>query len=250
MIEAVADLILERIAAQDANRPRSLQASVGPSDLGGDCDHCLAAKFAGWTQTRELAWLPYVGTAVHASLGQAFDTSTGEWLVESPVSVGKVAGVDVWGTADLFHLPTRTVVDFKVVGITTLRKARAAVKAGRGIHDPKYRAQAHLYGAGFEARHVAVMYLPRNAPDLAKELVWAEEGYSPDVVASTLKRASLLCAGVNGAGNEADYIATLERAEGCYDCPRYFDWDTHASTVWAASAPRTVASLTEAMGHA
>ena len=248
MIEPVADLILEAIEAQAARHPRTLQAEVGPSDLGDPCDHCLGAKFAGWTKARELAWLPYVGTAVHEKLGGAFDTSTGEWLVEQPVSVGRVMGVDVWGTLDLFHLPTRTIVDFKVVGVSTLRKARAAIKAGTGFHDPKYRRQVHLYGKGAEARHVAIMFLPRNSVDLYKDLVWWAEPYDESVAQSTLDRASLIAAGVNGAQNEEDFIATLRREPGCYDCPRYHDWDTHKAQQWEASPPRAVSSMQEALG--
>lgn len=239
MLEPVADLILSAIEAHDAARPRSLQAHVGPSDLGDPCDHCLAAKFAGWQKRSELSWLPYVGTAVHEYLSHAFPTDGGEWLSEAPVSVGQVMGVDVWGTADLFHLPTRTVVDFKVVGITTLRAAR------RGDVSEKYRRQAHLYAGGFEARHAVIMFLPRNSPNLAKDLVWHAEPYDAELVATTLARARIIAAGVNSAEREEDYILSLPRAEGCYDCPRFFDWDTHSAGEWAASPPRTINSMNE-----
>ena len=242
MIEPVADLILDRIEQHDANRPRSLQADVGPSDLGGECDHCLAAKFAGWQKKRELAWLPYIGTAVHEYLGKAFDASTGEWLVEQPVSVGTIMGRDVWGTADLYHLPTRTVIDFKIVGVKTLRDARA------GRVSEQYRRQVHLYGKGFEARNVAVLFLPRSSPNLHKDLVWHAEALDVKLATDTLRHASILCAGVNAAENEEDYIATLARAEGCYDCPRYHDWDTHFGATWAAVPARPIDSMTEAMG--
>lgn len=30
------------------NQPRSLQKEIGPSELGTDCLHCLAARLAGW----------------------------------------------------------------------------------------------------------------------------------------------------------------------------------------------------------
>ena len=31
-----------------ANQPRSLQRIIGPSEIGNPCDHCLAARLAGW----------------------------------------------------------------------------------------------------------------------------------------------------------------------------------------------------------
>ncbi|NUP75335.1 MAG: hypothetical protein HOQ07_11915, partial [Sinomonas sp.] len=51
------------------NQPRSLQRTIGPSEIGNPCDHCLAAKLAGWDETEnDVPWLPFVGTAVHAAL--------------------------------------------------------------------------------------------------------------------------------------------------------------------------------------
>ena len=34
-------------------QPREKQAEIGPSELGSDCLHCLAAKLAGWPQSRK-----------------------------------------------------------------------------------------------------------------------------------------------------------------------------------------------------
>ena len=33
------------------DQPREKQAEIGPSELGSDCLHCLAAKLAGWPQS-------------------------------------------------------------------------------------------------------------------------------------------------------------------------------------------------------
>lgn len=37
------------------NAPRELQREIGPSELGTDCVHCLAAKLAGWPERRSPA---------------------------------------------------------------------------------------------------------------------------------------------------------------------------------------------------
>ena len=44
-----------RTVIEDAitNHPRTLQKQIGPSEVGTPCDHCLAAKLAGWEETRD-----------------------------------------------------------------------------------------------------------------------------------------------------------------------------------------------------
>ena len=41
--------IRQLIEADIQNAPRELQREIGPSELGTDCVHCLAAKLAGWS---------------------------------------------------------------------------------------------------------------------------------------------------------------------------------------------------------
>lgn len=217
----IPSLIVEAITAHDANRPRNLQRHVGPSDLGNPCDHCLAAKLAGWEKRPELAWLPYIGTAVHAQLADAFGVMPG-WDTERSTVVGFVGGRVVDGTADLFHVPTRTVVDFKIVGVNTLKDAKA------GRISEQYRAQVHLYGRGLEADHVAIAFLPRSAPDLRHMVYWTEP-YDEAIVYRTLARADRLdlCVRVH----QGVCIKDMDRAPGCYDCPRYPDWAAHCESL-------------------
>jgi hypothetical protein len=217
MLEPVKDLIFQAIEKHANSRPRSLQTMVGPSDLGDTCDHCLSAKLAGWQKRTELAWLPYIGTAVHEYVAQAFTGD--EWISETSSMVGHVEGMPVWGTADLFHIPTRTVVDFKVVGQATLTAAK------RGEVREQYRRQVHLYARGLEAKHVAIMFLPRSSPDLYRSTVWWEQDYDQNVAMHTIARANLLAFGARTASDTYQHIKSLPRAVGCYDCPRFEDWD-------------------------
>jgi hypothetical protein len=217
MIEQVQNLILSAIEKHANSRPRSLQTMVGPSDLGDTCDHCLSAKLAGWEKRKELAWLPYIGTAVHEYLAGAFTDD--EWISETPSMVGHVDGMPVWGTADLFHIPTRTVVDFKIVGANTLRAAK------RGDVREQYQRQVHLYARGLNARNVAILFLPRSMPDLYRGAVWWEDEYDEESVKATLIRANLLSFNTRTAADEYQHIKSLPRAQGCYDCPRFEDWD-------------------------
>lgn len=227
------DAIVQRITEHDMQRPRSTQVQVGPSDLGDPCDHCLAAKLAGWQKRAELAWLPYIGTAVHAQLERAFRPAP-DWLTEQPCTVGLVGGLEVTGTADLFHVPSATVVDFKVVGKSTLDAAR------RGNVSEKYRHQVHLYGKGLGADTVAIAFLPRNDVSLDR-MVWWEEPYDAVNAASTLARAD----GLHEFVRIGDPIDMLDRAPGCYDCPRYHDWDDYTQTLERTTVPSILSTIME-----
>lgn len=207
------------------NHPRSLQQRIGPSELGMPCEHCLAAKLAGWTETRtEAAWLPTVGTAVHAWLAEQFG-GTPRWLVETKVDVGDLNGVPITGSADLFDFLTATVVDWKIVGRPTLQ----TVKRDGGPSD-QYRTQAHLYGRGFvRAGHavdrVAIAYLYRNG-FTPEPFVWTEP-YDEGVAVAALERATGVLRtldAIHEAGADVDaYVSSLPRAPKCYSCKRYPD---------------------------
>jgi hypothetical protein len=210
---------MAQIQAHGNSFARSHQVLAGPSELGMECDHCLAARLAGWPKLEQFAWLPYIGTAVHAQLAEAF---TGpEWLSDHKVTVGHVGGSPIEGTLDLFHMPSRTVIDFKVVGKTTLDAAR------RGNVSAQYRTQVQLYGAGMNAQSVAILYLPRNSASL-HEAVWYEEPADELVAQDALYRADELLGMYwmleeTGRGWGDMWVEGLPRAKGCYDCARYND---------------------------
>lgn len=226
----VPSLILQGIRDFSANRPRSLQREVGPSQLGNPCDHCLAAALAGWEKVQDEAWLPLIGTAVHALL---LDTAVGawttrsrggEWLLEFPVRVGEVNGTPVDGSADAFHVPTGTVVDLKVVGASTLNEAR------RHGSKAQYRAQINLYGRGFRNEGYAVQqtivaYLPRNSMRLS-DAFFDEKPYDESIALAALERAEQLVhtmrtyERISRQARDV-FIDSLPRASGCYDCARY-----------------------------
>ncbi len=141
------------IETRMSSQPRDLQREIGPSELGTSCVHCLAAKLAGWPERRRPAWLPFIGTCVHASFEQWFQESeetvfTGpapederrRFVPEMRVTVGHLqglhAGYDVQGSIDLYDRKTGSTIDWKIVGNTTLTKVKA--------HGPsqQYRVQA------------------------------------------------------------------------------------------------------------
>lgn len=179
--------------------PRSHQASIGPSELGTPCPSKLAHRLAGTRPVnRSAAWRTAVGTAVHAWLADAFDTANTEivattgqqrFLVERRVTVGIVGGQPVEGSCDLFDMATGTVIDWKVVGLTSLRSARMIGP------KPQYRTQIHCYARGFVAQghdvqRVAIMWLPQSG-ELAQAEFWSEP-YDETVALQGLERANAL----------------------------------------------------------
>lgn len=217
--------------------PRSLQKRIGPSEIGTPCDHCLAAKLAGWQQTDDgIAWLPFVGTAVHAELERlitdheinrnAMHTTGMRWLCEHRVTVGQIGGVPITGSTDLFDTVAGTTFDWKVVGPSTLKKAKHGP-------SPTYRVQAHLYGRGWVAaghtvRTVAIWFLPRNdTRGIDAGHLWSEP-YDEQVAIDALDRANRLHANLTALASISTeardaWISQLPRDPDCWDCARYPD---------------------------
>lgn len=229
------------IETRMSSQPRDLQREIGPSELGTTCVHCLAAKLAGWPERRRPAWLPFIGTCVHARFEQWFGESeetvfTGpapederrRFVPEMRVTVGRLqglhAGYDVKGSIDLYDRKTGSTIDWKIVGNTTLTKVKA--------HGPsqQYRVQASLYGIGLEnrgepVRYSRIYFLPRNKAGLNDALPW-QAGFDPKPGLWALARAQLLVnlmdciEQAEGVDVRDSWIKQLPAAgaDGCFQC--------------------------------
>lgn len=239
------DVIERRIEAH----PRSQQTAIGMSEYGTPCTRKLGYKLAGVPRVRAEApaWRPTVGTAVHSWLEAAFraDNATlgwDRWLTEIKVTAGTIGGRDLRGTCDLYDHLTLTVVDWKIPGVTTIKKARSAKSPGE-----TYRVQAHTYGLGYmvlglPVENVAVYMLPASG-ELADGYFWTEP-FDPVIADKAIKRADGLAAGIAAAGAEA-IIPQLEMVEDfCTHCP----WWQPKSTDPAKACPGKVAPRKEPTG--
>jgi hypothetical protein len=187
-----------------------------------ECDLCLGRRLAGVPKVEEVSWLPYIGTAVHSRLERVFMHSP-RWRTETRLHIGSVGGEEIYGSCDLLDDDEHTVVDFKVVGASTLSRAR---KDGP---SRQYRVQAHLYGlgwwnAGVPVDQVAICYLPRENGSLESGVWWAER-FDVDFAEAALKRADDLAWRIKNEGADA-VLPTLSRMPGCYDCKRYAKEET------------------------
>lgn len=224
--------------------PRSVQKEIGPSELGTDCLHCLAAKLAGWAQSRQVAWLPYIGTSVHKAFEHLFDSldemvtidselhQKRRWEAEMRVPVGEIHGLagktQVNGSIDLFDRLTSRTIDWKIVGPTTIRNAKA------NGPSQQYLIQASLYGIGLNhvgetVSHNCIYFLPRNDNSLTSALP-VEIPFDPQPGQWALNRANMLAMfldlieNADGPDMRDAWIHSLPKsASHCFQCSTWPD---------------------------
>ena len=224
--------IIEEAIAQ---QPRTLQTSIGPSEIGNPCDRRIGYKLAGTQPVNGIGavnWKAFVGTAVHEILADIIGrdelrnladednfTAT-RWHVEERVKPGmSINGVDVEGSCDLFDAATGTVWDWK----TTTRNKIREVYRPHGVGD-QYEVQAQLYGAGwaaqgFDVRTVGVIFLTRDA-EFTDRHVW-HTPFDPKRAASALQRVRNISNAITGLGPNLA-IPILDTAPAyCRFCPYY-----------------------------
>lgn len=225
-VSEVFGLVEQAIVGQ----PRSQQKRIGPSEIGVPCDRRLGYKLAGTPEVNrvgDVAWKPYVGTAVHEQMANIManaeiagwddDNHTECYKVEERVCVGEINGVEITGSCDLFQVWHGAVWDWK---FTTRNKIREEYRP----HGPgdQYRIQAHLYGrgwerAGYQVRTVGVIFMTRDG-DFTDRHVW-HEPYDRDIAIAALERASSIALALESLGPEFT-IPTLPTADAyCRFCP-------------------------------
>ncbi|MSS84998.1 hypothetical protein FYJ24_09520 [Actinomycetaceae bacterium WB03_NA08] len=234
---------------QILNQPRSQQKIIGPSEIGTDCEHCLAAKLAGWEQSEKgIAWAPTIGTAVHALFEEFFHRNQLRIIGQNPdqpvsmeahrywweqkTMVGKIGDQEIWGSTDLIDLTVGATVDWKLVGKSVLDNYR------RKGPTPQYRVQAHLYAkgwndAGVKVDHVSIAFLPRTTIKFSDRYWWSEP-YNEQIAVDALAKANQIHTNLKALEAISvevrdNWISSLPRADHCRDCERFQqDWTPNA----------------------
>ncbi len=167
--ETLAAWARETIWTAEADRPRSRQRNVGPSELGLACSREIAYKLAETYPVNHSIdpMRSLVGQAIHSHLAELFRglRPPGRYLVEQPVTYQGISG-----TLDLYDRRSRLVIDWKTSSTAKIR--RTAVD-GPPRH---FRWQLQVYAAGLKARgespsRCAVVYIPADG-DLADTMAW------------------------------------------------------------------------------
>jgi hypothetical protein len=200
----VEGLLLDEIRGHE----RSAQRIIGPSGLGTPCPTQLAYMLTS-PDTREDprgGWRQTIGVATHAWLEEACkkDPNLGKDIfTERRVNVGEafIPGqgmTDIWGTCDVYV--GGMILDWKVCGITALKKARKEGPATGYIY------QSHLYGrgyirAGLPVTDVAIMMMP-NSGEWRDRYFWSEP-YSEAKALKALERATKYGRAIEEFGLEA-----------------------------------------------
>jgi len=185
------DDLLDVFERSMTEHPRSLQVELGPSEYGDPCARKLgfkllqvdgAARFPGFAS--------WVGTACHERASRIFLAENERlgrqrWLTDLKVQVGTYAGQLLAGHLDLYDVDTAAVIDFKFVGITSMRNYRA-----NGL-SKVYTTQVHGYGqgavnAGLPVERVGCLVMPQNGNLNASRLFL--EPFDPTIVKRALKR--------------------------------------------------------------
>ena len=144
----LADRIKDVVNNRSANAPRSQQKRIGLSEVGEICVRKISYKLLDWQKTNPATdpWASISGTALHAWLADAFSEFPDQYLVEHQVKVTDELG----GTADLFDIERKMVIDHKCVGQTSMKSRK---KSGM-THTQ--RVQINLYGLGLENQGYSV----------------------------------------------------------------------------------------------
>lgn len=214
--------LVDVIKWTDNNSTRSVQKTIGPSELGSLCDRRIAYRLADVTEVNY--WsdpLPaIVGTAVHGWLEQAVNSFQAvhhmdRWVTELTVHPDPM----VKGHMDLYDRDYKAVIDWKTVSPTKL-------KAWKSEGPPEhYRDQVNLYGrgainAGLEVAKVVLVAVPRSG--FLKDMqVWMDD-YRPERAQAALDRMYGIANMMIAAGDNLT-MEEIPAAPGseCSYCPWY-----------------------------
>lgn len=212
-----------------ATVPEARAFGLADDLMTGNCDRQVVGKLAGAHKTNNVSdpWPSIVGTAVHAWLSSAFlDENARENLLRWATETRVTPHPDYPGSSDLYDALEQAVVDWKVLGATSLAKVKSPAGPSR-----KYRVQLVLYGIGFRAlglpvKRVVLAALPRTAATLDGMYVWdhvltpEDDAMAAAVIERTGTRRLIAEQVAAGRMSLMQVPASPDDTE-CYFCPFY-----------------------------
>jgi len=215
--EALRQKILGFMVAASNGAARNQQKAIGPSEIGHPCPRNVAFKVAG--VDKQPSWndpFPSIlGVAFHAWMEANLPAD--EWIPERRVHVTSTLS----GSSDAYHIPTRTVVDWKLLGRTQHQAWLG------GYSSEQYEVQADSYGlgflnAGFPVDRVAIAVFCRAKP-LQDMFLWSR-AWNPANAQKALNRLAMIRTYVGASGASNTNRAPLMNispvsGDGCFFCP-------------------------------
>jgi len=212
--------------ASQSRSERTLQTTIGPSEIGLECTRRLAMKISGVQQVNHGSdpWAAWVGTAMHTAYEVMFTQASGasgRWITETEVQIG--SEVVPKGTADLLDRRLHRVIDHKNMGKSSLSKA--------WLDGPsrQYQTQLHVYGLGLErmgekVEEVALVAWPREGNSLDELYAWVDD-FDRQVALEAIAKVESIARRLVELGEGGWRRAPKTPSFGCRFCPFHLPGD-------------------------
>lgn len=214
---------------------RDKQTAIGVSEIGDDCERCIADKLLGISHDMEntgTPLAPFLGTAFHA-YAESRTKNEPNVLVEQRVEVCDLEDYGrISGSVDRFDIAAATVLDWKLLSRKKISTFRKNIKWDNGLprfadtaagsQFRKYYIQIMLYGyglskVGHEVAHCSIVALPRDCsvevvPDSITEFSFS---WRQDVALAAIERLQNIWERVRSHG---DCVDSLQSSPLCWYC--------------------------------
>ena len=214
---------------------RDKQTAIGVSEIGDDCERCIADKLLEIphdTENTGTPLAPFLGTAFHA-FAESRTQNNPNILVEKRVQVCDLEDYGrISGSVDRFDIAAATVLDWKLLSRKKISAFQKSVKwedgmprfanTTAGSQFRKYYIQTMLYGYGLtqlghEVAHCSIIALPRDCsvevvPDSISEFSFP---WRQDVALAAIERLQNIW---ERARSHSDRVDGLQSSPLCWYC--------------------------------
>ena len=214
---------------------RDKQTRIGVSEIGDDCERCIADKLLRIPHdsgSARGALAPFLGTAFHA-YAESRTKNEPNVLVEQRVEVCDLEDYGrISGSVDRFDIAAATVLDWKLLSRKKISAFRKSIKRDdelpqfantiAGAQFRKYYIQIMLYGYGLtkighEVAHCSIVTLPRDCsvevvPDSINEFSFP---WRQDVALAAIERLQNIWEKTRSHDNRVD---SLQSSPLCWYC--------------------------------
>ena len=175
----IANELIKVITGQSKTSARSLQTSIGPSEIGG-CRRKVFMKLNDWRPTNHdtLKLASIMGTAIHTYIQESFkkqDPFGEKYLLEESMEAEGIKG-----HIDMFDIENGEVIDWK-----TTKKSNLSYFPSR-----QQRWQVQVYGwlleqNNYDVKNVTLVAIPRDGDE--RDIVYHTEPYDKEIAKEALK---------------------------------------------------------------